>query len=181
MARHLPWHSPPHYVSETELYLITAACFEHRPVIGESPQRMAEFEGSLRETCRAHSIETFAWIVLPNHYHILIQTTMVKQLLTAIGQLHGRTSFYWNSEDNKRGRQVWYRAAETAMKSERHFWATVNYVLHNAVRHGYVECIGRGSLESACVRLLSVGVDWKFPRTERSQDDGKAIGVDGGP
>ena len=25
------------------------------------------------------------------------------------------------------------------MKSERHFWATMNYVLHNAVRHRYVE------------------------------------------
>jgi putative transposase len=25
------------------------------------------------------------------------------------------------------------------MKSERHFYATLNYVLHNAVRHGYVE------------------------------------------
>jgi putative transposase len=34
---------------------------------------------------------------------------------------------------------VWYNAAETAIKSERHFWASLNYVLHNAVRHGYVE------------------------------------------
>lgn len=25
------------------------------------------------------------------------------------------------------------------MKSERHFYAALNYVLHNAVRHGYVE------------------------------------------
>ncbi len=24
------------------------------------------------------------------------------------------------------------------MKSERHFWASLNYVLHNAVHHGYV-------------------------------------------
>jgi putative transposase len=26
------------------------------------------------------------------------------------------------------------------MKSEGHFWATLNYVLNNAMRHGYVEC-----------------------------------------
>ena len=25
------------------------------------------------------------------------------------------------------------------MKSEGHFWASLNYVLHNAVRHGYVQ------------------------------------------
>ncbi len=53
--------------------------------------------------------------------------------------MHGRTSFTWNGEDNKRGRKTWFNAAETEMKSERHFWATTNYVLHNAVRHGYVE------------------------------------------
>ena len=41
--------------------------------------------------------------------------------------------------DEQRGRQVWHRAAETEMKSDRHFWASLNYVLHNAVRHGYVE------------------------------------------
>ena len=25
------------------------------------------------------------------------------------------------------------------MKSERHFWASMNYVLHNAVHHGYAQ------------------------------------------
>ena len=29
-----PWHGPPHYVGESGLYLLSAACYEHRPVIG---------------------------------------------------------------------------------------------------------------------------------------------------
>src|SRR4051794_33169037 len=32
----LPWHSPPHFHAESELYLITAACYEHAPIIGVS-------------------------------------------------------------------------------------------------------------------------------------------------
>lgn len=60
-------------------------------------------------------------------------------MLRSIGQLHGRTSFYWNGDDKQRGRKVWHNVAETAMKSEGHFYASVNYVLHNAVHHGYVE------------------------------------------
>ena len=59
-------------------------------------------------------------------------------LLAALGRLHGRTSYQWNGEDNERGRQVWCKAAETSMKSERHFWATMNYVLNNPVHHRYV-------------------------------------------
>ncbi|MEO1528224.1 MAG: hypothetical protein AAFX06_22610 [Planctomycetota bacterium] len=134
-----PRHSVPHIASETTTYyMITAACFEHRHVIGHSPIRMAEFEGDLVELLNQHCTQVFAWNVLPNHYHVLVDTLNVKALLKALGQLHGRNSFDWNGEENERGRQVWCNAAETAMKSEGHFYASLNYVLHNAVHHGYV-------------------------------------------
>src|SRR5207248_11609946 len=89
---HLPWHSLPHYVG-AGLYLLTAACFEHRPIIGFSPQRMGEFESELLETLRPHARATFAWTVLPNHYHVLVHAPDITDLLKAIGRLHGRTSF----------------------------------------------------------------------------------------
>ncbi len=133
-----PWHGPPHYASEASLYLLSAACYEHRSIIGASPQRMAEFESDILQTSAEQAQKIFAWTVLPNHYHLLVDAADILALLKAHGQLDGRTSFRWNGEDAHRGRQVWHRATETAMKSERHFWATLNYVLHNAVRHGYV-------------------------------------------
>ena len=137
-ANRLPWHSPPHYVGESGLYLITAACYEHQHVIGESPKRLADFESRLVDTIEECTQEIFAWVVLPNHYHVLTHAPDVKRLLKELGLIHGRTSFEWNGEDDQRGRKVWFNAVETEMKSERHFWATMNYVLHNAVRHGYV-------------------------------------------
>jgi putative transposase len=69
---------------------------------------------------------------------VLTHAPELKRLLKELGLLHGRTSFEWNGQDSRRGRKVWCNAAETEMKSERHFWATMSYVLHNAVRHGYV-------------------------------------------
>jgi putative transposase len=135
-----PPHSVPHIASDTTTYyMITAACFEHQPVIGHSPDRMQSFECDLVELLNRGCRQFFAWTVLPNHYHVLVDAGDVKGLLRSLGQLHGRTSFYWNGEENKRGRQVWCNAAETAMKSEGHFYASLNYVLHNAVHHGYVE------------------------------------------
>lgn len=128
-----PWHSPPHYSCDTGAYLMTAACLEHRPVIGVSPERMAAFEFELLATCNAACSAIFAWIVLPNHYHVLCKTDDVHGLISVLGRLHGRTSFAWNREEDTRGRQVWFAAAETAMKSERHFQATTLYVLNNAV------------------------------------------------
>jgi putative transposase len=59
--------------------------------------------------------------------------------LRRLGQFHGRTAHTWNSEDSTRGRQVFFRAAERVIRSDRHFWATMNYVHHNPVHHGYVD------------------------------------------
>ena len=176
----LPFHSPPHYESDCGLYLMTAACFEHAPVIGVSPERMAAFEKQLLDALQEQCPTVFAWTVLPNHYHALVVNRNIKRLLRHLGQLHGRTSFEWNGADGCRGRKVWFNAAETAMKSERHFWATMNYVLHNAVRHGYVErwtgwpycsareyleAVGREEATRTWVQypLLDYGDDWDPP------------------
>jgi putative transposase len=153
----LPWHSPPHYVGDSGQYLLTAACYRHQPIIGITAARMAEFESGLLEVLRLSALQTFAWVVLPNHYHALVHAPDIKALLKAIGQLHGRTSFRWNAEEGLRGRQVWCRSAETAIKSEGHFWATTNYVLNNAVRHGYVKRWQDWPYSSAAQYLSEVG------------------------
>jgi putative transposase len=157
--KHVPWRGPPHYKADSGLYLITAACYEHQPIIGTSPARMAEFEGELLKTIRAHALTIFAWIVLPNHYHVLVRAPDLKGLLSALGRLHGGASYRWNGEDAKRGRQVWHRAAETEIKSEGHFWATMNYVLNNAVRHQYVRRWQDWPYSNAAAYLAEVGAE----------------------
>ena len=133
-----PFHSPPRKVSgETSLYLITAACFEHRPIIGHPECRLNQFSTRLCDLAIDSCNQVFAWVVLPNHYHFLAQITELNLLFSELGKLHGRTSYEWNGEDSTLGRQVWCKAAETAIKSEGHFFATLNYVLNNPVHHGY--------------------------------------------
>jgi putative transposase len=153
----LPWHSPPHYVGDSGLYLITAACFEHQSIIGRDALRMADFEVQLIAAAKAQCQVVFAWVVLPNHYHMLVHAPDIKGLLKELGRLHGRTSYRWNGEDGRRGRRVWFNVTETEMKSERHFWATMNYVLHNAVRHGYVERWQDWPYSNAAQYLAEVG------------------------
>lgn len=156
----LPQHSPAHRRSfGSGQWMLTAACYEHQPWIGVSPERMAEFEKELLEALRAADSDVIAWVILPNHYHALIQTEDISQSLAALGQLHGRTSFRWNAEDSQRGRKVWFRCAETLMKSDSHFWATMNYIHHNPVKHGYVEKWQDWPFGSASQFLSDAGTD----------------------
>ena len=138
-ARNVPWHSPLHLDFEgVHYYLISAACYEHAGIIGCSPQRMTECENEVLKTCHDFCLSLSAWCILPNHYHVLLKTHRIKELRHAIGHFHGRSSFTWNDEDNSRGRKVWHNCFERPIKSQRHFWASLNYVHHNPVYHGYV-------------------------------------------
>lgn len=135
-----PWHSPPHRAGHEESWFhIAAACYEHRPHIGRSIPRMDAFAEALLWTLEGYAQQVSAWCLLPNHYHVLAKAGNALALLHALGRLHGRSSHAWNGEEHLRGRQVFYRSFERAMRSERHFWATLNYVHHNPVHHGYVQ------------------------------------------
>ncbi len=135
-----PWHSPPHRDARHRLtYIFTAACYEHKPIIGVSAKRLSECEEQLLNICEMTGGTLYAWTILPNHYHLLLQTDRIREFRSEIGRFHGRSSFVWNGQDKTRGRQVWFNCFERPMKSERHFQVSRNYIHHNAVRHGYVE------------------------------------------
>jgi putative transposase len=138
--RQRPWHSPPHRFTEgIRCYIVTAACYEHIPHIGRNPSRMDEFYDELRDTCLPYVQRLLAASVLPDHYHIVLETAEAASLLRALGRLHGRTSHRWNGHDQARGRKIWFNMVEREVRSEAHLWASINYVHHNPVKHGYVD------------------------------------------
>jgi putative transposase len=105
-TRGYPWHSPPHRPNFGHLrFLISASCFEHRHYIGYGRERMDNFSRDLLAVFATHTAQTFAWCVLPNHYHALVETPDVKALLRELGLLHGRAAHAWNGDEQARGRK----------------------------------------------------------------------------
>jgi len=151
-----PWHAPPHGL-EKNWYHISAACYEHKPVIGKEPDRMAAFEAALLTVLRHSCNKVSAWCVLPNHYHCLVQCVSISMCRHELGLLHGRTSREWNKEDNAAGRKCWHRCLPKEIKSERHRWATVNYIHNNPVHHEYVRLWQEWLFSSAQHYLDAVG------------------------
>lgn len=155
--RGLPWHRPPHRAGSTTRYHITAACFEHRRIIGRDGARMDHFCRTLLATMSQHGTRIHAWCVLPNHYHALVETPEILAVLSELARMHGRLSFRWNGEENKRGRQVWCGVAERFMRNDAHYWATVNYIHHNPVHHGYTDQWQAWQYSSARTYLDGIG------------------------
>lgn len=57
------------------------------------------------------------------------------------------------------GRKVWYNYFDREMKSDRHYLASLNYVLNNAVHHGYAERWQDWPYSSADKYLEEIGRD----------------------
>ena len=138
LARGYPPHEPPHPVRNQEFYFITAACYEHKCHIRDESRRQ-QLLNLLFDAFVTAGMEIRAWVFLPNHYHLLLHLTNFDELSCLFRLVHGRTSHKWNREDNVTGRKVWYRYSDRAIRSERHYYTTLNYIHYNPVKHGWVK------------------------------------------
>lgn len=136
--RGFPLHAPPHFQGISGEYLITAACFEHRPIFTEPDELSWILDETLGRLAGA-DLPCYAWVFLPNHYHVLLQTEDLAIVSEVVRLLHSHTATKVNQRQGKKGRRVWYRFADRFIRSERHHWATVNYIHYNPVKHGYVD------------------------------------------
>lgn len=137
LARGYPPHQPPHLVRENATYLLTAACYEHYHHLHTAERRQAVLDLLFEQFILA-GMEVLAWVVLTNHYHLLVHVARFADLAQVFRTVHGRTSYIWNQEDGVNGRKIWYRYSDRLIRSEQHYCATLNYIHYNPVKHGLV-------------------------------------------
>jgi putative transposase len=137
--RGYPFHAPPHPYRGPGWYCITAANYEHIHIMS-SPDRLTAFEEQLLGELTDGGVEVGGWVVLTNHYHLLVAVESLDQVSTSLQHLHGSTSRQWNLEDGLTGqRKVWYRFQDRCVRNEGHYYHALNYLHYNPVKHGCVE------------------------------------------
>jgi len=135
-ARGFPPHSPPHPVRDQRYYMLTATCYEHARHMLDAARRQQILD-NLFEKFTLHGMEIHAWVVGPNHYHLLAQVDEFDALKDIFRLVHGPSSRQWNLQEGSPGRQVWCAYSDRAMRSERHYYTTLNYIHYNPVKHGW--------------------------------------------
>lgn len=158
--RGYPLHAPPHPFREGGTYLITAANFEHKAIMAH-PERRTEFQEVLLNGFREIHAEIIAWVILCNHYHILVTIESLDLVSNLVKLIHGRTSHDWNVQDVLTGkRKVWYRFSDRLIRNEIHLNQTLNYLHYNPVKHGYVKDTYNWQWSSLFLYEQEMGRDW---------------------
>jgi len=158
--RGFPLHSPPHAYEEAGCFLITAACFEHAPIM-EAGERRTALRTCLLNALQSASVTVHGWVVLPNHYHVLVEAVPLALVAGAIKHVHGATSRDWNLADGLTGRRrVWFRYSDRLIRNDAHYYRALNYVHYNPVKHGYAESPYEWEWSSLQAYLDQRGREW---------------------
>ncbi len=132
-------HGPLHRLAEGGAFMVTASTYDRHPLLN-TPSRLTLVLDTLFELAAEMGWLLQAWAVLSNHYHFVAQSSQDGETLRPlIMKLHGRTSKRINEEDGTKGRRVWFQYWDSLLTYERSYFARLNYVHQNPVKHGLVQ------------------------------------------
>lgn len=91
----------------------------------------------LEEYAARYGLEVWAYCLMTNHVHLLVQGKSADSMPRALGAAHGRYSRALNHVRGWKG-HVWENRYFSTALDERHLWAAVRYIEMNPVRAGLV-------------------------------------------
>ncbi|HMP74601.1 MAG TPA: transposase [Kiritimatiellia bacterium] len=116
-------------------------------------ERLAAPHNGLLKYAAKYGWQLEAWAVFPNHYHFVGHSPEgakdASSLSAFLKHFHSRASAWLNKRDDRPGRKVWHNYWETGLTFEKSYFARLNYVHQNPVRHGVVSVANQYPLCSA--------------------------------
>ena len=126
-------------LSEHGTYIVTASTHNNQHFFRGS-ESLTLLEDKLLELAKQHGVILEAWAVFSNHYHCVAHTIgNENRIADLIESLHFATAEEVNRRDSQPGRQVWFNYWDTELTYDKSYFARLNYVHQNAVKHGLVQ------------------------------------------
>ena len=121
--------------------MVTAGTYQKAHFFSGDERLKGLHDGLLRYAHR-YGWQLEAWAVFPNHYHFIgrppEEEENAETLSRFLKHFHGRSSAWINRLEDCPGRKAWHNYWESRLTFEESYFARLNYVHANAVRHGIV-------------------------------------------
>lgn len=131
-------HEPAHKFDFKGAYCITAATL-HNKYLFNTPEKLSMMQSVIFEQTKKYAWELKAWAIFNNHYHLIISNTVnPENLPQMIRGIHAQSAVILNKMDTALGRKVWCQYWDSCLTYINSYYARVNYVMNNPVRHKLV-------------------------------------------
>ena len=121
-------------------YHIVNRGVERRKIYMDDDDRM-KFLEIMEESAEVYGFEIYAYVLMDNHYHLLIKTT-APNLSLLMRQINSRYSMYFNRRYNRVGPLWQGRFKSWYVYDEHYLKSLVKYIERNPIRAGMVQKIG---------------------------------------
>jgi len=129
-------HRPPHYNFDQKIYFITARTINKEKFFN-TKEKKDLLKKIIKEAGDKFQISFYAWIILDNHYHLLLNISQGKSLPAFMKAINGKSAFLLNKIDKTEKRKIWYNYWDRCIRNKKDFWIRFNYIHHNSIKHRY--------------------------------------------
>ncbi|HES59261.1 MAG: transposase [Calditrichaceae bacterium] len=140
-------HNPPHLLLNGAKYWVTGSAFKHNPYFKEKEIKYKMMD-VLCTTAEKLHWQIDDWVILDNHYHLMLESPDTKlndhnpkTIANFMNNFH-RFSALWmrkNCGSLKNVKNIFFNYWDTCITYERSYFARLNYLYFNPVKHGYVQ------------------------------------------
>ena len=129
-------HHPFHFYRDDTIYFVTARIIEKIKFFS-TREKKEILRGTLKDVLKRYGYKLYAWVILDNHYHLLIKANKGDDLKFFVRDLHSLSAKRLNELENQAGRKIWFQYWDRCIRDEKDFFKHFNYIHHNLVKHGY--------------------------------------------
>ena len=132
-------HVPPHLYRPRTKYFITASTYNSERILSDKAKD--RLLSSMVKGCSDYGWVLEDWVILDNHYHIMLEAPEnASNLPNLIRDVHRFTALWIkrNIPSSRRLPHVFQNYWDTCITYETSYFARLNYIYHNPVKHGYV-------------------------------------------
>lgn len=134
-------HTPPHLFLPNTKYFITASTYNRELFLKEDFVKQFVLD-SLDKGFKSRNWTIEDWVILDNHYHLMVNSGANADILPAIMKEVHKFTALWikkNVLEARTAKKIWYNYWDTCITYEKSYFARLNYIWYNPAKHGYVE------------------------------------------
>src|SRR3990167_4244881 len=132
-------NNPPHLFRPNSKYIVTGSTYlKRRHLIDQDSKEQLLL--TILKGCQKYGWKLEDWVVLDNHYHLILESPENADSLPGLINSIHRFSSIWIRENKAINlpEKIFHNYWDSCITYEGSYFARLNYVYFNPVRHGYV-------------------------------------------
>ena len=150
-------HHPPHLYLDNNIYFVTARTIAKKKYFNTDEKKNL-IKRSLIKALNKYQFKIYGWVILSNHYHLLLKILKGADLSNFIRYINSRSAVLLRQQQQtecqglaltgrgvspdtpaKNKQEIWYNYHDRCIRNETDFFKHLNYIHNQPIKHGYVK------------------------------------------